>query len=77
MLSLSGLGAVLAPPVGRRLRCWRAPADDRVLEHMAEIEQLMMEGMLTVLPGMNVRVETVVSQSLNKAEVDPRYCEQR
>ena len=26
--------------------------------------------------GMNVRVETVVSLSLNKAEEDPRYSEQ-
>jgi hypothetical protein len=31
--------------------------------------------MLAVVPGMNVRVETVVSLSLNKAELDPRYCE--
>jgi hypothetical protein len=50
-------------------------ADDRVLERKAEIERLMIEGMLTVVPGMNVRVETVVSLSLNKAELDPRYCE--
>ena len=31
--------------------------------------------MLAVLPCMNVRVETVVSLSLNSAEKDPRYCE--
>jgi hypothetical protein len=49
-------------------------ADDRVLERKAEIERLMIEGMLAVVPGMNVRVETVVSLSLNKAEIDPRYC---
>jgi DNA polymerase I-like protein with 3'-5' exonuclease and polymerase domains len=52
-------------------------ADDRVLEHKARIERLMIEGMLAVVPGMNVKVETVVSLSLNKAETEPRYCEQR
>jgi hypothetical protein len=52
-------------------------ADDRVLERKAEIERLMIEGMLAVVPGMNVRVETVVSRSLNKAELDTRYCEPR
>jgi len=50
-------------------------ADDHVLERKAEVERLMIEGMLAVVPGMNVRVETVVSLSLNKAELDPRYCE--
>ena len=49
----------------------------RVLERKADIELRMIEGMLAVVPGMNVRVETVVSLSLNKAEVDPRYCEKR
>ena len=48
-------------------------ADDHVLERKAEVERLMVEGMLTVVPGMNVRVETVVSRSLNKAELDSRY----
>ena len=48
-------------------------ADDQVLERKAEIERLMVEGMLTVVPGMNVRVETVVSLSLSKSELDPRY----
>ncbi|MGO9107843.1 MAG: hypothetical protein ACLP9L_01290 [Thermoguttaceae bacterium] len=50
-------------------------ADDQVLERKAEIERLMIEGMLAVVPGMNVKVEAVVSSSLNKAELDPRYCE--
>ncbi len=50
-------------------------ADDRVLERKADIERLMIEGMLTVVPGMNVRIATVVTLSLNKAELDPRYCE--
>jgi hypothetical protein len=35
----------------------------------------MIEGMLAVVPGMNVKVEAVVSSSLNKAEKDLRYCE--
>ena len=52
-------------------------ADDHVLERKADIERLMIEGMLAVVPGMNVKVETVVSMSLNKAELDPRYCEKR
>jgi hypothetical protein len=29
--------------------------------------------MLLVVPGMNVKVETVVTRSLNKADLDPRY----
>jgi len=44
-----------------------------VLQRKADIERLMIEGMLAVVPGMNVRVETVVSRSLNKGELDPRY----
>ncbi len=52
-------------------------ADEHVLQRKADVERLMIEGMLAVVPGMNVRVETVVSLSLNKAELDPRYCEQR
>lgn len=48
-----------------------------VLEHKARIERLMIEGMLAVVPGMNVKVEAVVSSSLNKAEEHPRYCQQR
>lgn len=49
------------------------PADDRVAERKSEIERLMIEGMLMVVPGMNVRVESVISQSLNKLDVDRRY----
>ena len=51
------------------------PADDQVLRRKAEIERLMIEGMLAVVPGMNVRVETVISRSLDKNELDDRYCE--
>ena len=50
-----------------------APADDRVPQRIAEIEELMRRGMLLVVPGMNVKVETVVTRSLNKADLDPRY----
>ena len=50
-----------------------SPADDRVLERVAEIEALMRRGMLMIVPGMNVKVETVVTRSLNKADLDPRY----
>jgi len=48
--------------------------DDQVLERKADIERLMIQGMLAVVPVMNVRVETVVSRSLNKGELDTRYC---
>ena len=50
-----------------------APADDRVPRRIAEIEELMRRGMLMIVPGMNVRLETVVTRSLNKADLDPRY----
>jgi hypothetical protein len=49
------------------------PCRQPQLGHTAEIERLMIEGMLAVVPGM--KVETVVSLSLNKAELDPRWCE--
>jgi len=50
-----------------------SPADDRVPGRVAEIEGLMTRGMLTIVPGMNVKVETVVTRSLNKSDLDPRY----
>jgi DNA polymerase I-like protein with 3'-5' exonuclease and polymerase domains len=50
-----------------------APADERVPERIDEIERLMKDGMLMVVPGMNVKVKTVVTRSLNKADLDPRY----
>jgi DNA polymerase I len=71
------------------LRVWRAghkivafvhdqivvesPADDRVLDRKAEIERLMIGGMHEVIPGMNVKVETVITRSLDKRDLDPRY----
>ena len=48
-------------------------ADEHVLERKAEIERPMIEGMHQVIPGMNVRIESVVGRSLNKSELDPRY----
>ncbi len=42
-------------------------------QRIAENEELMKRGMLLVVPGMNVKVETVVTRSLNKADLDPRY----
>jgi hypothetical protein len=50
-----------------------SPADGRVKERVAHVEALMREGMLEVVPGMVVKVETVVTASLNKADLDPRY----
>ncbi len=49
-----------------------SPDDDRVAARAAELEGLMMRGLLSVVPGMIVEVETVVARSLNKADVDPR-----
>lgn len=48
-------------------------ADDKVPERIAHIETLMKEGMLEIVPGMLVKVETVVTRSLNKNDLDPRY----
>jgi hypothetical protein len=50
-----------------------APADDQVSQRIAEIEELLRRGMLMVVPGMNVKVDTVVTRSLNKTDLDPRY----
>jgi DNA polymerase I-like protein with 3'-5' exonuclease and polymerase domains len=50
-----------------------SPADDRVKDRVADIERLMKEGMAEVVPGMRVKVETVVTRSLNKDDRDPRY----
>jgi hypothetical protein len=49
------------------------PADDRVKGRVADVERLMKEGMAQVVPGMLVKVETVVTASLNKTDLDPRY----
>lgn len=50
-----------------------SPADDAVAERVGYIEALMEYGMQQVVPGMLVKVETVVTQSLNKKDLDPRY----
>ena len=51
------------------------PADGQALHHRNEIERLMKEGMLGVIPGMRVAVESLVTKSLDKTDVDPRYLE--
>jgi DNA polymerase I-like protein with 3'-5' exonuclease and polymerase domains len=50
-----------------------SPADDHMAERIAHVEALMKQGMASVVPGMLVKVETVVSRSLNKQDLDPRY----
>jgi hypothetical protein len=50
-----------------------APADDKVAQRGAEIEALLRRGMLEVVPGMLVKVETSYSRSLNKSDLDPRF----
>lgn len=50
-----------------------SPADDNVLDRKAEIERLMIEGMHEVIPGMLVKVESVVTRSLNKNDLHSCY----
>jgi hypothetical protein len=50
-----------------------SPADDRVKERVEDIERLMRQGMHQVVPGMLVKVETAVTCSLNKNDLDPHY----
>jgi hypothetical protein len=50
-----------------------SPADDHVGDRIADVEELMKRGMLLVVPGMTVKVETVVTRSLNKYDLDPSY----
>ncbi|WZO96108.1 DNA polymerase [Isosphaeraceae bacterium EP7] len=54
-----------------------SPADDQVPRRVAELDELMTRGMLTIAPGMAVKVETVVTRSLNKTDLDPRYDDER
>jgi DNA polymerase family A/3'-5' exonuclease len=51
------------------------PADSRVGERRQEVEQLLVAGMHSVMPGMRIKVETMVTLSLNKNDLDPRYAE--
>jgi hypothetical protein len=46
-----------------------SPADENVQARAADVSRLMREGMLMVVPGMRVGVETVVTRSLNKKEL--------
>jgi hypothetical protein len=50
-----------------------SPADDKVSDRVADVERLMKQGMALVVPGMLVKVETVLTTSLNKKDLDPRY----
>jgi hypothetical protein len=50
-----------------------APADADVPGRVREIEGLLREGMLEVVPGMRVGLESVVTRSLHKGDLDPRY----
>ncbi|MEO7130060.1 MAG: DNA polymerase [Dermatophilaceae bacterium] len=54
-----------------------SPTDDRVPDRVAEVEGLMIRGMLAIVPGMAVKVETVVTRSLNKTDLDPRYTDEK
>ena len=49
------------------------PADDHVLERKAEIERLLIQGMSIVIPDILVKVETVLTKSLDKSDLDSRY----
>ena len=50
-----------------------SPADEKVKDRLVHIETLMKQGMLMIVPGMNVQVESVITCSLNKKDLDPRY----
>jgi hypothetical protein len=50
-----------------------SPADERVWERASQIEKLMKQGMGMVVPRMKVKVETVITRSLNKQDQDLRY----
>jgi hypothetical protein len=43
--------------------------DERLEENKEQVAELLRQGMLEVVPGMNVQVEAVVTRSLNKTEV--------
>ena len=49
------------------------PDDDQTAQRKEEIERLLIQGMHTVIPGMLVKVETVITQSLDKSDLDPRF----
>ncbi|MBL8798906.1 MAG: hypothetical protein JNM56_33790 [Planctomycetia bacterium] len=49
------------------------PADEQVPQHVAAIEQHLKDGMAEVIPGMVVKVESVVTCSLNKHDLHPSY----
>ena len=37
-------------------------------QRRVEVAELMRQGMLNVIPGMNVKVDAVITRSLNKSE---------
>jgi hypothetical protein len=47
--------------------------DDQVLDRKTEIEELLVAGMHTVIPDILVKVETVITQSLDKSDIDCCY----
>ncbi len=49
------------------------PAGDDVPELVGQVEALLKAGMARVLPGMRVEVESVVTRSLDKSDLDPRF----
>jgi hypothetical protein len=44
------------------------PEDDLVQQRRDDVAELMRQGMLEVIPGMNVKVDAVITRSLNKSE---------
>jgi hypothetical protein len=49
------------------------PADEGIPRRVTEIKELMRRGMHMVVPGMNVQVESFVTRSLSKGDLDSRY----
>jgi hypothetical protein len=51
-----------------------SPADDRVWDRAGHIGELMRQGMQMVVPGMRIQVQAAVTRSLERKDLDPRYC---
>jgi hypothetical protein len=51
-----------------RLSGVEVPEDDLVEQRRVEVAELMRQGMLDVIPGMNVKVAALITRSLNKGE---------
>ncbi len=61
-------GRIKAHGLPPRLSGDDVPEDDWMASGRGEVAELMKQGMLEVIPGMNVKVDALITRSLNKAE---------